>query len=143
MASPKRTILFVCTHNSARSQLAEAILRHKFNEFYLSFSAGTNPTSVNPYVKQVLMDMEIEISKHESKNVNKFIGQSIDLVVTVCDSAKETCPFFPGAKNYLHKSFKDPNEYTGTDEEILEFVRQLKDEISSWIEEEFTPSPNH
>ena len=132
-----RTLLFVCTHNSARSQLAEAILRQKYSNHFQAFSAGTNPTSINPYVRQVLTEMEVKTSNLRTKSVSEFIGLDIDIVVTVCDSAKEACPFIPGAKQYRHKSFKDPNEFTGTDEEVLEAVRLFRDEISEWIALEF------
>jgi arsenate reductase len=134
----KKVILFVCTHNSARSQLAEAILRQKFEKYFQTFSAGTEPTTINPFVSQILTEMGIDTSNLKSKNVNEYIGLEIDLVVTVCDSAKESCPFFPGAKRYIHKSFKDPSNLMGTDDEVLEAVRQLRDEISDWIVKEFS-----
>ena len=137
----KKVVLFICTHNSARSQLAEAILQQKFGNYFETFSAGTNPTRINPYINQVLVEMGINTSSLKSKNVNVFLGQEIDLVVTVCDSAKETCPIFPGAKKYEHKSFNDPNQFIGSNDEILEAVRQLRDEISEWIEKNFASKP--
>ncbi|MHA1996065.1 MAG: arsenate reductase ArsC [Candidatus Hodarchaeales archaeon] len=139
MPSQRKVILFVCTHNSARSQLAEAILRQKFGKYYQPFSAGTEPTAINPFVDHVLTEMGINTTNLKSKNVNEFLGHVIDLVVTVCDSAKQTCPFFPGAKQYKHKYFKDPSDYIGSDNEVFEAVRHLRDEISDWIEEEFAP----
>lgn len=138
--SERRTVLFVCTHNSARSQLAEAILRKKYGDYYRVFSAGTTPTTLNIYIKSILAEMGNDWSKYKSKSVNEFLDQKIDLVVTVCDSAKEKCPFFPGAKQYLHKNFEDPSTFTGTNEEILKSVRWIRDEISDWIEQEFNPS---
>ena len=135
----KKTILFVCTHNSARSQLAEAILRQKFGENYQVYSAGTEPTTINPYILQTLAEMGIDTSELTSKHVNTFLGKEIDLVVTVCDSAQKTCPFFPNAKQYLHKSFDDPNSFTGTAESILKDINRVKNEITAWIEEEFAP----
>ena len=137
--SQKKVVLFVCTHNSARSQLSEAILQQKFGDHFQTFSAGTKPTTINPYVKQVLTEMGINTSNLKAKHVNEFLGQEIDIIVTVCDSAKESCPYFPGAKRYEHKSFKDPTKFAGTDDEILKAVRRLKDEILEWIEEKFTP----
>jgi arsenate reductase len=135
----KKVVLFVCTHNSARSQLAEAILRQKYHKFYQVFSAGTQPTDINPYILQILIDMGIDTSKLESKHVNMFLGKEIDFVVTVCNSAQETCPFFPNAKQYLHKNFDDPNSFTGTAENIFKEVNRVKKEIADWIEEEFAP----
>lgn len=137
--SEKSRVLFVCTHNSARSQLAEAILRQKYGKYYSVFSAGTEPTTLNNFIKSILAEMGNDWSKYKSKNVNEFIDQKIDLVVTVCDSAKETCPFFPGAKEYKHKSFEDPSKFTGTKEEILKEVRRVRDEIAEWIEQELDP----
>ncbi|MHA2093467.1 MAG: arsenate reductase ArsC [Candidatus Hodarchaeales archaeon] len=139
MLTEKKVVLFICTHNSARSQLAEAILKQKFGNYFETFSAGTFPTRMNPFVKQILVEMGISTSKLKSKNVNEFLDQQIDLIVTVCDSAKETCPIFPGAKKYEHMSFKDPSQFTGSNSEILNAVRQLRDEISEWIERKFAP----
>ncbi|MHA2075050.1 MAG: arsenate reductase ArsC, partial [Candidatus Hodarchaeales archaeon] len=90
-------IIFICTHNSARSQMAEAILKENFGDRFEVVSAGTKPTRVNPFAIEVLREINIDISKAQSKHINEFIGQEFDLVVTVCDSAKENCPFFPGA----------------------------------------------
>ncbi|PWI48978.1 low molecular weight phosphatase family protein [Candidatus Heimdallarchaeota archaeon B3_Heim] len=139
MLSQKKVVLFVCTHNSARSQLSEAILEQKFGDHFQTFSAGTKPTTINPYVKQVLTEMGINTSNLKAKHVNEFLGQEIDIIVTVCDSAKESCPYFLGAKRYEHKSFKDPSNFTGTNDERLKAVKRLRDEISEWIEEVFTP----
>ncbi|MHA2346314.1 MAG: arsenate reductase ArsC, partial [Candidatus Hodarchaeales archaeon] len=136
MVTPKKTVLFVCTHNSARSILAESLLRKKYGESFQIFSAGTNPTTINPYVAKILAKMGINTSNLKSKHVNEFLGRTIDFVITVCDSAKEECPFFPGAKQYLHKSFDDPSTFTGSDEAILREVQRVRDEISKWIEEE-------
>ncbi|MFW9904596.1 MAG: arsenate reductase ArsC [Candidatus Thorarchaeota archaeon] len=143
-------VLFVCTHNSARSQMAEAALRAKYGEFYQVFSAGTNPTKLNPYVNKVMREIGIDMSTHESKHVNSFLDKKIDIVATVCDSAKENCPFFPGAKQYMHKSFPDPSRLSGSEEEILRNIRLVRDEIFKWIDSEFGSvkkdsnlSPNH
>ncbi|MFX0181738.1 MAG: arsenate reductase ArsC [Candidatus Hodarchaeota archaeon] len=133
----KETVLFICTHNSVRSQMAEAILRKKYGDHFIAWSAGTNPTSINPYAKRVLAELDIDISTQESKHIGNFFNNKIDLVVTVCDSAKEECPFFPGANQYEHISFKDPSEHTGTEEETLTEFRRIRDEISNWIEKKF------
>jgi arsenate reductase len=135
----KKSILFVCTHNSSRSQLAEAILRHKYSDSYQVSSAGTEPTVVNPYILHILAENGIETSKLNSKNINTFLDKHFDLVVTVCDSAKESCPIFPNARNLIHKSFDDPNSFDGTDENIRKEVERVMREISDWIEEEFNP----
>lgn len=139
MNSKKKTILFVCTHNSARSQLAEAILRNKASDLYQVSSAGTQPTKVNPIVLEILAEMKINTSNLDSKHINAFLDKEIDLVVTVCDSAKETCPFIPNAKRYLHKSFDDPKNFVGTEERIREEMKRVMNEISKWIDEEFGP----
>ncbi len=142
MKLEKKTVLFVCTHNSARSQLAESILRNKSSDIYQVFSAGTKPTAVNPIILDILTEMGIDTSNLESKHINAFLGMEIDLVVTVCDSAKETCPFFPNAKKYLHKNFDDPNTFVGTEENIRKEVKRVTNEITDWIEEEFIPKNN-
>ena len=132
-------ILFICTHNSARSQMAEAILKEKYGDRFEVVSAGTKPTRVNPFAIKVLQELNIDISKVQSKHVNEFIVQEFDLVVTVCDSAKENCPFFPGAKQYDHRNFVDPSKSDGSDEEILNAFRKSRDEIKKFIIQEFGP----
>ena len=132
-------ILFICTHNSARSQMAEAILKEKYGDRFDVVSAGTKPTRVNPFAIEVLHEINIDISKAQSKNVNEFIAQEFDLVVTVCDSAKEDCPFFPGAKQYDHRNFVDPSLPDDSDEEILDAFRKARDDIMKFIIEEFGP----
>ena len=135
--SLKKKILLICTHNSARSQIAEALINKLWAQEYDAYSAGTEPTTVNPYAIKVMAEIDIDISNNQAKHVNSFKGQKFDYVVTVCDHAKETCPFFPGAKKYLHQGFPDPSTSTGTDEEMLSKFRQLRDEIKSWIKTAF------
>ncbi|MEO0143571.1 MAG: arsenate reductase ArsC [candidate division WOR-3 bacterium] len=125
----KKRIIFICTHNSARSIMAEAILKHLYGDKFEVFSAGTNPSSVKEYTKIVLNEINIDTSGLYSKQVNEFLGQKFDYVITVCDNAKETCPFFPGGKNYIHKSFEDPIS--------LEDFRRVRDKIYAWIKEFF------
>ncbi|MEO0150530.1 MAG: arsenate reductase ArsC [candidate division WOR-3 bacterium] len=125
----KKRIIFICTHNSARSIMAEAILKHLYGDKFEVFSAGTNPSSVKEYTKIVLNEINIDTSGLYSKHVNEFLGQKFDYVITVCDNAKETCPFFPGGKNYIHKSFEDPIS--------LEDFRRVRDKIYAWIKEFF------
>ena len=133
----RQKVLFICTHNSARSLMCESLLRQLAGDRFETYSAGTNVSTVNPYVIEVLDKEGIDTSSLYSKSINKFRSNKFDLVVTVCDHAKETCPFFPGAKKYVHKSFKDPSKFTGTDEEILDAVRQVKQTIKEWIQEFF------
>ena len=136
----KRKVLFLCTHNSARSQMAEGILTNLYGDRFDALSAGTEPSRVNPYAIRVMHELGIDISGHKSKSIGCFDGAEIDYVVTVCDNAKESCPAFPGAKHYLHKGFRDPSKFRGKDEEILLGFRQVRDEIKIWIENEFEKS---
>ena len=133
----KKTILFICTHNSARSQIAEALVNELVADRYKAFSAGTEPTRVNPYAITAMAEIGIDISANQAKIVNVFRSKNFDYVVTVCDHAKEACPFFPGAKQYLHQGFTDPSTFTGSDEEKLSGFRRVRDEIKSWIESTF------
>jgi len=133
----KKKVLFICTHNSARSQMAEGILQTLYGDRYEAYSAGTQPTKVNPYAIKVMSEIGIDISNHRSKSAEEFRGKEFDYVVTVCDNAKEACPFFPGGKTYLHKGFKDPSEFKGNENEIVAEFRRVRDEIKRWIEETF------
>jgi len=135
----KKKVLFVCTHNSARSQMAEGILRATYGDYYTVYSAGTHPATVNRYAVAVMKEIGIDISSHRSKSVEELGEKDFDVVVTVCDSAKESCPYIPGAKKYLHKSFEDPSAAKGEEEEVIEVFRKVRDEIKSWIEKEFSP----
>jgi len=137
MASNKKKVLFICTHNSARSQIAEGLLRSLYGDRYEAYSAGTTPSRIVPHAIKVMSEIGIDISAHRSKSVDEFRDVEFDYVVTVCDNAKETCPFFPGAKNYVHKCFTDPSGLWGTDDEVLSGFRQIRDEVSGWIRETF------
>ena len=128
----KKTVLFLCTHNSARSQMAEAFLNTLYHDRYTAYSAGIEATQVNPYVIHVMREINIDISRSQSKSMNDFHGKHFDYVVTVCDHAKEVCPFFPG-DIILHQSFEDPSQFTGDDETILVNVRSVRDQIKTWI----------
>lgn len=129
----RKVVLFICTHNSARSQMAEAFLNHLYPEKYEAFSAGTHAGKINPFVVKVMEEIGIDMSGHFSKSVELFIKKKIDLVVTVCDSAKEECPYFPYGKKIIHQSFEDPSSFQGSDEEKLIFTRKVRDEIKSWV----------
>jgi len=129
----KKRVLFVCTHNSARSQMAEALLNKLYGDKYEAYSAGVEPREINPYAIKAMAEVGIDISKQRSKSIKEFLGQKFDYVVTVCNYARENCPFFPGEK-IIHKSFEDPAEVEGSEEEIMERVRHVRDEIKKWIE---------
>ncbi|MFW9917410.1 MAG: arsenate reductase ArsC [Candidatus Thorarchaeota archaeon] len=137
MAPSRLIVLFICTHNSSRSQMAEGFLRHLYGNRYAAHSAGTQPGQVNPYAVQVMAEVGVDLSKHRSKSIDGFLNSEIDYVITVCDSAKETCPIFPGGKQIQHKSFEDPSAATGTQEQILTSFRVVRDQIRTWIETKF------
>lgn len=137
MAKPK--VLFLCTGNSARSQMAEGLLRAVAGERFEALSAGTNPIGVHPLAIEAMQEISIDISKHRSKNVNEFLGKPIEYVVTVCDRAKESCPIFPGTYKFLSWSLDDPAAATGTKADKLQFFRRIRDEISRNIEQQFMP----
>jgi len=127
-------VLFVCTGNSARSQMADALLRRIGGPTFEVFSAGTEPKGVNPLTVRVLSEAGIDISDARSKSTGEFLGQAFDCVVTVCDRARETCPYFPGARRTLHWSFDDPAEAAGTDEQRLAVFRRVMGEIRLAVE---------
>jgi arsenate reductase (thioredoxin) len=132
----KRRVLFICTHNSARSQMAEALLRHMGNDRFEVFSAGTEATFVRPMAIQAMAELGIDISHQQSKTLDRYLGEQFDDVITVCDTAAEACPVFPGAVRRRHWSFQDPSKATGNETEQLEVYRKVRDEIRSWIENE-------
>jgi arsenate reductase len=128
-------VLFLCTHNSSRSQMAEGLLRARGGQAYQVFSAGTQPRTVHPLAIQVMAELNIDISGHWSKGMGDFDDQpSMDLVVTVCDEAAETCPFFRCARSQEHWGFPDPSAAIGTEEERLAVFRQVRDAIAVRID---------
>ncbi len=129
----RKKILFICTHNSARSQMAEGLTNHFFGDKWEGFSAGTEKTIVKPMAVKALEKIGIDISHHRSKLSTEFTGREFDIVVTVCDSAKDNCPFFPGAKEHIHKSFKDPSDTKGSHEDILDAFIRSRNEIHNWL----------
>jgi arsenate reductase len=129
-------VLFICTHNSARSQMAEGMLRAWGGRRFEAFSAGTEATEVRPLAIAAMDEVGIDISGHRSKTIAEFDGQSFDYAVTVCDEAREACPYFAGAKQQLHWSFDDPSAATGTDAERLAVFRRVRDEIGLRIRDE-------
>ena len=132
----KRKVLFICTHNAARSQMAEGYMREKYGDRYEVFSAGTEITRVHPMAIEVMREIGIDMSGHLSKLVSEFYGKGIDIAVTVCDTVTKVCPFFP-AKTLIHQSFPDPADLTGTDDEIRAGFRAVRDEIIRWIDTTF------
>jgi len=135
----KPRVLFLCTGNSVRSQMAEGLLRAMAGERFVVLSAGTNPAGVNPLAIEAMREIGIDISHHRSKNVNEFLGQPVEYVITVCDRAKEACPVFPGTYKFLSWSLDDPAAVTGTKETKLQAFRHIRDEISRNIETQFAP----
>ncbi len=122
----KRRILILCTANSARSQMAEGVLRNLAGDRYEVFSAGSRATSVNLYAIQAMREIGVDLSDHTSKTFAPFLGQPFDAVITVCDNAAENCPFLPGQYNRIHWSFPDPAAVEG-DAEKLQAFREVRD----------------
>ena len=130
----KPRVLFLCTGNSARSQMAEGWLRHLAGDRFEVFSAGTHPVGLNPGSVEAMAEVGIDISQHRSKHVSEYTDQSIDYVVTVCDRAKETCPLWPGQTTLIHWSFDDPAAIVDAAARRVVF-RRVRDEIASAIRE--------
>jgi len=133
----RKKVLFICTHNSARSQMAEGFLNTLYPDRYEAYSAGTEPTMVSPYAIQVMKEVGIDISSHRSKGVKEFFGMDIDYVITVCDNARQTCPIFPGGKEIIHKGFENPAALSGGEADTVAVFRRLRDEIRNWIKKTF------
>lgn len=127
----KRRVLILCTGNSARSQMAEALINARRGDTWQAVSAGTQPADrVNPYALRALDELGIHTTGSRPKHVNEFSGEAFDLVITVCDDAAENCPFWPGQGQRTHIGFRDPAKATGTDDEIIGVFRQVRDEIA-------------
>ncbi|HEX3111201.1 MAG TPA: arsenate reductase ArsC [Thermoanaerobaculia bacterium] len=125
----KKGVLFLCTHNSARSQMAEGLLRKMAGDRFDVFSAGTEATRVHPLAISAMREIGIDITDHRSKTLDELTGQHFNYVITVCDRANESCPIFPGTTERLHWSFDDPSAATGSDEERLRAFRNVRDGI--------------
>jgi arsenate reductase len=132
MADKKR-VLILCTGNSARSQMAEGLLRHDAGERFTVESAGTKPNAVRPEAIAVMREIGIDITSHRSKHVDEFAGQAFDYVLTLCDNAKESCPVFFGKATRLHHSFNDPAAVEGTEEKRLGEFRKVRDELRAYL----------
>jgi arsenate reductase len=135
-SSAKRRVLFLCTHNSARSQMAEGLLRDFGGGRFEVFSAGTEATMVRPLAIRAMHELGIDISGQQSKTLERYLDEPFDTVITVCDQANETCPVFFGARERLHWSFPDPSKAMGTEDEQLTVYRALRDSIRERIERE-------
>jgi arsenate reductase len=134
MADKKR-VLILCTGNSARSQMAEGLLRHDAGDRFTVGSAGMKRSTVRPEAITVMKEVGIDITSHRSKHVDEFAGQDFDYVLTVCDNAKESCPVFFGKATRLHHSFNDPAAVEGTDEKRLGAFRKVRDELRAYLKE--------
>jgi arsenate reductase len=132
----KKRALFLCTHNSARSQMAEGLLGHLAGDRFEAMSAGTEATHVRPLAVRAMKEIGVDISEHESKTLERYLGESFDYVITVCDDANEACPFFPGARERLHWSFEDPSRAEGSEEERLAVFRRVRDRIKDQVQAE-------
>ena len=129
----KLRVLFVCTHNSARSQMAEAFLRFHGGDRFEALSAGTEATAVRPEAITVMNELGIDISGQRSKTFERYLGEPFEWVITVCDTARQACPVFPGAEHGAHWGFDDPADAEGTDEERLAVFRRVRDEINARV----------
>jgi len=140
MGLSKPKVLFLCTGNSARSQMAEGYLRHVAGDEFEPLSAGIEPKGLNPLAVEAMNEIGIDISHQKSKDVVSFLGQYIPYIVTVCDNARERCPIFPRSFKFLHWSFDDPAAAQGSREEKLAVFRRVRDEIAHRIDKELVPS---
>jgi arsenate reductase len=128
MSFPKR-ILFLCTHNSCRSQMAEGLINHDLSDRFQAYSAGTEATRVNPLAAKVMNELGIDISHHRSKTLDEYSGDSFDLVITLCGDANEMCPLFIGGVQRVHIGFDDPSRLKGREDEVIPEYRRVRDEI--------------
>ena len=136
----RTSVLFICTHNSARSQMAEGLLRYRYGDHYEVRSAGTEKTHVRPLAIAVMDEIGIDLSDHASQTIDEVAdGRTFDVVVTVCDDAREACPYVPARQQNLHQAFDDPSAATGTDDQRRAVFRRVRDAIADWIDQTFAP----
>ncbi|HEY0581661.1 MAG TPA: arsenate reductase ArsC [Chloroflexota bacterium] len=133
-SATKERVLFLCTHNSARSQMGEGLLRQFGSDRFDAFSAGTEATHVRPLAIKAMLELGVDISGQESKTLERYLNEPFDKVITVCDQANEACPVFFGARERLHWSFPDPSQATGSEDEQFAVYRQVRDAIRERIE---------
>ena len=140
--SPLR-VLFLCTHNSSRSQMAEGLLRTRGGSAFLVLSAGTEPRMVHPLAIKAMQELGIDLGSQRAKGIEAFASEPpMDLVITVCHEAQETCPIFPGARRQVHWGFPDPSRVTGTEEERLAAFRHIRDLIAAKIDHFLERNPS-
>ena len=132
-------VLFICTYNSVRSQIAEGYLRARYSDHFEAMSAGSEALGVHPLAIAVMDEVGIDISAQRSKLVDEFFHTDIDIVVKVCDCAHQGCPFFPGARESINASFPDPSTCDGTPRERIKIFRHVRDAIITWIDHSFVP----
>lgn len=130
----KQRVLFVCMHNAARSQMAEAFFREFYGDKYDVHSAGSDPQDISPHAVQVMAEIEIDISHQTSNALNDYADQEFDFVITLCGDYN-ACPFFLGGKEYFIQPFEDPSSFTGSEKEKLEIFRQLRNELGDWVQD--------
>ena len=135
----REKVLFVCTHNSSRSQMAEGLLRARFGGHYAAYSAGTRPGGVNPFAVRAMAELGINISGHRSEHVDEYASIPMDYVVTVCDSAREACPYVAARVRNIHHRFHDPSAVDGSETEKLDAFREVRDQIDAWLGGVFGP----
>lgn len=133
----KQRILFLCTHNSCRSQMAEGLANHYLADCFQAFSAGTEATRVNPLAGRVLAELGIDSSGQRSKTIDEFGDDSFDYVITLCGDANEKCPLFFGGVQRIHRGFDDPSRLKGSEEDLLPEFRRVRDEIREWLVQYF------
>lgn len=131
----RERILFMCIHNSARSQMAEGFFRHFYGEEFDVFSAGSDPQEIDPLGIKVMKEIEIDISKQLSNSLKDYEGQEFNYVVTICGNPYNACPFFIGGKKYFKQPFEDLCSFKGNKEERIEFYRNMRDKLGDWVQE--------
>ena len=134
----KQRVLFICTHNSARSIMAEALLRARYGDCYAAYSADTEPRGVHPLTRAVLEEIGIDTTGLDSKSIETYRDTEFDIVITVCDHARETCPFFPNGRVQWHVPFPDPSAVSGDPDTQRDAFRRVRDAIDAWIRETFS-----
>ena len=134
----RKSVLFICVHNSARSQMAEGFFKHYYGEKFNIYSAGSDPGEIHPMSIRVMAEIGIDLSKHRSKSLNEFEGHEMDYVVTVCGGGQSECPIFTDGRNYILQSFEDPSSFKGTEEEKMEQFKSLRDDLKIWLDQFYT-----
>jgi len=140
---PKKKVLFVCTHNSARSQMAERLLNYLYGDRYEAYSAGTKPMPIDPLTTKVMAEKGFDLSLHRPKSLEDLKCLKFDFVVTLSDRASETCPISSSGKTIIHQEFEDPVDANGSDEERLKAFQRVRDEIQFWIVNRFVEQTLH